>query len=144
MTIHMCTHTRAYHCIAENASQRIKSLRDPTKKMSKSSDDPKSKINVLDEPDILLDRIKKAITDCTSEVTYEPEKRPGVANLITIHSVLTDKMPDQICLEAKGLDTGKYEEPKFTVVFFLFYCLESRFILPLFFFQTDINYYWQI
>ncbi|XP_031838075.1 tryptophanyl-tRNA synthetase, mitochondrial isoform X2 [Nomia melanderi] len=95
--------------INENASQRIKSLRDPAKKMSKSSNDPKSKINILDEPDILLDRIKKAITDVTSEVTYEPEKRPGVANLITIHSVLTGKMPDQICLEVKGLDTGKYK-----------------------------------
>lgn len=87
--------------------------------MSKSSDDPKSKINLLDEPDVLLERVKKAVTDVTSEVTYEPQKRPGVANLITIHSVLTGKMPDQICLEAKGLDTGKYENSKFSVVYFM-------------------------
>ncbi|XP_076238779.1 tryptophanyl-tRNA synthetase, mitochondrial isoform X2 [Calliopsis andreniformis] len=95
--------------INDNASQRIRSLRDPSKKMSKSSTDSKSKIQVLDEPDILLERLKKAITDCTSEVTYEPEKRPGIANLIAIHSMLTGKTPNQICLEVQGLDTGKYK-----------------------------------
>ncbi|XP_053973243.1 tryptophan--tRNA ligase, mitochondrial isoform X1 [Hylaeus volcanicus] len=94
--------------INDDASQRIKSLRDPLKKMSKSSLDSKSKIDIVDEPNRLLENIKKAVTDCTSEVTYEPEKRPGVANLISIHSMLTGKMPSQICLEAQGLDTGKY------------------------------------
>lgn len=76
--------------------------------MSKSSKDSKSRIDILDEPNILLEKIKKAVTDCTSEVTYEPEKRPGVSNLIAIHSMLTGKMHSQICLEAQGLDTGKY------------------------------------
>ncbi|XP_076621290.1 tryptophanyl-tRNA synthetase, mitochondrial [Colletes latitarsis] len=95
--------------VNDDASQRIKSLRDPLKKMSKSSMDQKSKIDILDEPNNLLEKIKKAVTDCTSEVTYEPEKRPGVTNLITIHSMLSGKMPNQICLEAKGLDTGKYK-----------------------------------
>ena len=93
----------------DNASQRIKSLRDPSKKMSKSSKDPKSRIEVLDEPNIVLERVKKAVTDCTSKVTYEPESRPGVSNLITIHSMLTGKTPDQICLEMQELDTGMYK-----------------------------------
>ncbi|KOC64324.1 Tryptophan--tRNA ligase, mitochondrial [Habropoda laboriosa] len=95
--------------VNENASQRIKSLRDPSKKMSKSSKDSKSRLDILDRPDELMEKIKKAVTDCTSEVTYEPEERPGVANLISIHSMLTGKSPDQICSEVEGLNTGKYK-----------------------------------
>lgn len=94
--------------IAENASQRIKSLRDPLKKMSKSEKDSKSRLDLLDEPDVLLEKIKKAVTDCTSKVTYEPETRPGVSNLVIIHSMLSGKSEDQICSEVEELDTGKY------------------------------------
>lgn len=75
--------------------------------MSKSHKDPKSRLDILDEPDVLLDKIKKAMTDFISEVTYEVEKRPGVANLIDIHSLLTGKTPEEICREAAGLNTGQ-------------------------------------
>lgn len=95
--------------ISDGPSQRIKSLRDPTKKMSKSDMDPKSRLSLLDEPDVLLEKMKKAVTDFTSEVTYEPEKRPGVANLINIHSLLTGKTPEEVCMEAVGLNTGQYK-----------------------------------
>ncbi|KAG5325148.1 SYWM protein, partial [Pseudoatta argentina] len=88
-------------------SQRIKSLRDPTKKMSKSHTDSKSRLNLLDEPDKLLEKVKKAVTDFTSEVTYDPEKRPGVANLINIHSLFTGQTTEEICKEAVGLNTGQ-------------------------------------
>ncbi|CAK9817973.1 Tryptophan--tRNA ligase, mitochondrial [Anthophora quadrimaculata] len=95
--------------VNENASQRIKSLRDPLKKMSKSSKDPKSRLDILDKPDALMKKIKIAVTDFTSKVTYEPETRPGVSNLIAIHSMLTGKSPNQICSEVEELDTGKYK-----------------------------------
>ncbi|CAK9827718.1 Tryptophan--tRNA ligase, mitochondrial [Anthophora retusa] len=95
--------------VNENASQRIKSLRDPSKKMSKSSNDPKGTLNILDTPDALMKKIKTAVTDCTSKITYEPETRPGVSNLVTIHSMLTGKSPNQICSEVEELDTGKYK-----------------------------------
>ncbi|CAK9806654.1 Tryptophan--tRNA ligase, mitochondrial [Anthophora plagiata] len=95
--------------VNENASQRIKSLRDPSKKMSKSSNDPKSRLDILDKPDTLMKKIKIAVTDFTSKVTYEPETRPGVSNLVTIHSMLTGKSPNQICSEVEELDTGKYK-----------------------------------
>lgn len=75
--------------------------------MSKSHTNPKSRLNILDEPDVLLEKIKKAKTDFTSEVTYEPEKRPGVTNLINIHALLTGKTPDEICKEAVELNTGQ-------------------------------------
>lgn len=93
--------------IADDLSARIKSLRDPTKKQSKSDPDPKSRITLRDTPDQMLKNIKRAITDFTSEVTYDPENRPGVANLITIHSLTTNLTPQQICEEAKNLNTGE-------------------------------------
>lgn len=95
--------------INDDSSSRVKSLRDPTKKMSKSDNDPKSRIQLTDEPKALLDKVKKAITDFKSEVTYAPEERAGVSNLITIHSLLSGKSHDEICREAQGLDTGKYK-----------------------------------
>lgn len=75
--------------------------------MSKSQIDPKSRLDILDEPDVLLEKIKKSLTDFTSEVTYEPEQRAGVANLINIHSLFTGKTPEEICKEAAGLNTGQ-------------------------------------
>ncbi|CAG9862866.1 unnamed protein product [Phyllotreta striolata] len=88
---------------------RLRSLRDPNKKMSKSDPDPKSRICVTDKPDDIVRNIKKAVTDFTSEVTYDPDKRPGVSNLINIHSFVTNKSVADICREAKNLDTGKYK-----------------------------------
>ncbi|XP_011878448.1 PREDICTED: tryptophan--tRNA ligase, mitochondrial [Vollenhovia emeryi] len=95
--------------ISNGPSQRIKSLREPMKKMSKSHADPKTRLNILDEPDVLLEKVKKAVTDFTSEVTYEPDERPGVSNLINIHSLFTGKTPEEICKEAVGLNTGQYK-----------------------------------
>lgn len=93
--------------IAEDRSARIRSFRDPKKKQSKSDPDFKGRITLLDTPDIMLERIKKALTDFKSEVTFEPDTRPGVANLITIHSLITNQTPHEICDEVESLDTGK-------------------------------------
>ncbi|KYN32395.1 Tryptophanyl-tRNA synthetase, mitochondrial [Trachymyrmex septentrionalis] len=99
------------HTLINGPSQRIKSLRDPAKKMSKSHTDSKSKLNLLDEPDELLEKVKKAVTDFTSEVTYDSEKRPGIANLINIHSLFTGQTTQEICEEAVGLNTGQKLSP---------------------------------
>uniref|UniRef100_A0A7G3B4M4 Tryptophan--tRNA ligase, mitochondrial n=1 Tax=Lutzomyia longipalpis TaxID=7200 RepID=A0A7G3B4M4_LUTLO len=100
------------HChalVSTDLSNRIKSLRDPTKKMSKSDTDPKSVIFLTDPPDAIVEKVKKAITDFTSAVTFEPDARPGVSNLITIHSLMTGKTPEAICMECTDVDTGKYK-----------------------------------
>lgn len=88
---------------------RIRSLRDPSKKMSKSDPDEKSRICLTDSPDTIVKNIKKAVTDFTSEVTYDLDNRPGVSNLISIHSFVTGKSIDEICREAENIDTGKYK-----------------------------------
>lgn len=93
--------------IADDASSRIKSLRDPTKKQSKSDPNEKSRVTLRDTPDQMRLKIKRAITDFTSEVSYEPESRPGVANLIMIHALTTDSTPEEICERVRGIDTGQ-------------------------------------
>lgn len=90
---------------------RLRSLRKPENKMSKSEPDARSRISLMESPDEIVSKVKKAVTDFTSEVTFDPEKRPGVANLITIHSLCTGESPEEICsqAQARGLDTGKYK-----------------------------------
>lgn len=93
--------------VANDLSSRIKSLRDPTKKMSKSDPDTKSCVMITDSPKVITDKVKKAITDFTSAVTYDPETRPGVTNLLTIHSMMSGKSVEKICEEVQNVDTGK-------------------------------------
>lgn len=92
--------------------KRLRSLRDPAKKMSKSDPTPKSRIELLDSPDDIRLKIRKSVTDSTSAITYEPETRIGVSNLIDIHCACTDKLPEDIvedCL-LQALDTGEYKK----------------------------------
>jgi len=88
---------------------RIRSLIDPTKKMSKSDENPKSYLALLDSPDVLSSKIRKAVTDSGTEVRYDPENAPAISNLLTIWSALTgEAIPD---LEARYAGKG-YEDFK--------------------------------
>ncbi|MEU8348826.1 tryptophan--tRNA ligase, partial [Streptomyces sp. NPDC048845] len=69
---------------------RITDLQDPTLKMSKSSSTPKGIINLLDEPKTSAKKIKSAVTDTGTEIRYDEENKPGLSNLLTIYSALTD------------------------------------------------------
>lgn len=68
--------------------KRIMSLSDPTKKMSKS--DPKGDIFLKDEPNIIRKKIMSAVTDTETCVKYDPVNKPGISNLLTIYSALSD------------------------------------------------------
>ncbi|GAB3063144.1 tryptophan--tRNA ligase [Salinicoccus sesuvii] len=70
---------------------RIMSLNDPTKKMSKSDDNQKGFISLLDDPKAAAKKIRSAVTDSGIEVTYDKEEKPGISNLLTIYSALTEK-----------------------------------------------------
>lgn len=93
--------------VGQDASGRIRSLCDPTKKQSKSDPNSKSRITLRDDPDAIRRKIKRAITDFTSEVTFDPENRPAVSNLVGIHALVKNVSPEDICKQSKGLDTGK-------------------------------------
>lgn len=70
---------------------RVMSLQDPTKKMSKSDDNQKNFISLLDEPRLAAKKIRSAVTDSDGIIKYDKENKPGISNLLTIYSSLTDK-----------------------------------------------------
>ncbi|XP_047026634.1 tryptophan--tRNA ligase, mitochondrial isoform X1 [Helicoverpa zea] len=95
--------------LPDDGSDRLRSLRDPSKKMSKSDSDPKSRILLMDPDDVIQMKIRKAVTDFTPQVTFEPQSRPGVSNLVAIHCLAADKLPEEAVLEAEGLTTAQYK-----------------------------------
>ncbi|XP_074644488.1 tryptophan--tRNA ligase, mitochondrial-like [Tubulanus polymorphus] len=92
-----------------NEATRIKSLRKVANKMSKSEPDEKSRINLDDSADVIVEKLKKAVTDNISQVYYDPDSRPGVSNLIDIHSAFSGLSHEQISKDYAHLDTGKYK-----------------------------------
>lgn len=91
------------------ACSRIKSLRSPDKKMSKSDPDKRSFIQLIDEPDVILDKCKKALTDSISHVYYDPEKRPGVSNLLIIYHLVTGESLQDLTYRFRKLDTAQFK-----------------------------------
>lgn len=65
---------------------RIMGLQDPTSKMSKTADDAKDAIFLLDEPDVIMNKIKRSITDSDGEIYFDVDKKPGISNLLNIYS----------------------------------------------------------
>ena len=78
------------------------SLRNPLAKMNKSDNQGMSCVYLTDSPDTVMEKIKKAVTDCTGEVYYDEENRPGVSNLIRIYSAMTGASYDEIQQEFAG------------------------------------------
>ena len=73
------------------------SLRNPLQKMSKSDNQEVSRINLTDSPDEIRKKIRKAVTDSTSRITYDPVERPGVSNLVSIYAALADLSHEEVC-----------------------------------------------
>ena len=96
---------------------KINSLSNPTAKMSKSDDNEKSRINLLDPENIIKKRIKSAITDSLGTVAYSPEERPGISNLMTIYSVITNMSFDDIEAKYKGKGYKEFKEDLGEIVY---------------------------
>ena len=75
------------------AGARVMDLQAPTNKMSKSADSPQGTVLVLDPPDVVLRKFKRAVTDSGSDVVYDPADKPGVANLLSILAAVTGTTP---------------------------------------------------
>ncbi|XP_062612663.1 tryptophan--tRNA ligase, mitochondrial-like [Saccostrea cucullata] len=90
-------------------SAKIKSLRFPENKMSKSDKSPKGRIDLTDSNDDIASKIKLAVTDFTTHISYDKENRPGVTNLINIHSACTGETPEEICETYSTLTTAEYK-----------------------------------
>ncbi|KAH8261629.1 hypothetical protein KR044_012608, partial [Drosophila immigrans] len=96
--------------IEQDDGSRILSLRDVSKKMSKSDPNPKGTINLVDTPEQIKEKIKKAVTDFTSDISFDPNGRPGVSNLISIHAQVTNSSIASVVEEANTLDTARYKD----------------------------------
>lgn len=81
---------------------RIMSLQDPLKKMSKSDENEKNFVSVIDDPKKIEKKIKSAATDSDTVIQFDPEKKPGLSNLLTIYSVLSGKTTAQLEADYAG------------------------------------------
>lgn len=89
---------------------RIMSLQEPTKKMSKSDDNEKGFISMLDTPKKIEKKIKSSITDSEGIVKYDKENKPGISNLLTIYSTCTGKSIDSIEAMYEGKGYGDFKQ----------------------------------
>jgi tryptophanyl-tRNA synthetase len=83
------------HAIPQVAA-RVLDLQHPGRKMSKSVDSPLGTVLVLDDPDAIRRKFRRAVTDSETDVRYDPAERPGVANLLSILAAATDERPEAL------------------------------------------------
>ncbi|WP_027062979.1 tryptophan--tRNA ligase [Mesoplasma seiffertii] len=89
-------------CLVTENKLKIMDLQDPTKKMSKSSDNPKAIIKMLDSPADIRSKITAAVTDSENLIKHDPIKKPGVTNLIDIYTTLKNIPLEQALLRWEG------------------------------------------
>ncbi|MBQ7385725.1 MAG: tryptophan--tRNA ligase [Ruminococcus sp.] len=87
---------------------RVMSLQDPTKKMSKSDENVNACVSLLDSPDVILKKFKRAVTDSEARVAYG-EGKDGINNLMGIYSVVTGKTMEEIENEFAGKGYGDFK-----------------------------------
>lgn len=87
---------------------KIMSLQDPSKKMSKSDENPNASIYLMDDPDTIMRKCKRAVTDSEAQILYRDEQ-PGIKNLINIYSACTGKTPEEVVKEFDGKGYGEFK-----------------------------------
>lgn len=88
---------------------RVMSLQDPTKKMSKSDDNQKNFISLLDEPNVAAKKIKSAVTDSDGIIKFDRDNKPGISNLLTIYSSLTNESIKDLEAKYENEGYGKFK-----------------------------------
>lgn len=87
---------------------KIMSLQDPSKKMSKSDENVNGSIYLMDDPDTIIRKFKRAVTDSMAEVRYSDDQ-PGIKNLLDIYCACTKKTPDEAVNEFAGKGYGDFK-----------------------------------
>ena len=95
--------------LISEAGVKIMDLIDPTKKMSKSSENQKGVIRLLDDVSVVRKKIMSATTDSEMRVVYDSVNKPGISNLINIYSSLTNKSIKEIEKEFEGQNYGYFK-----------------------------------
>ena len=107
--------------------KKIFSLQDPTKKMSKSETDTKGTIDLLDDPAVARKKIMSAVTDSVGIIQYDPESQPGLANLLTIQSVLANEPIEDIVKRYEGKGYGELKKEIVQTVFDFLTDLQAKY-----------------
>jgi tryptophanyl-tRNA synthetase len=93
------------------AGKKIMALDDPLKKMSKSAEAVNSRIELLDEPDVIRKKIMKATTDSENKIYYSDDpKKAGLKNLLNIFSIVTDRSPEKVAEEYADRGYGDFKK----------------------------------
>lgn len=88
---------------------KINDLQDPTAKMSKSASSMAGVIELLDAPEVTLKKFKSSVTDNDKEIKYDEKLKPGISNLLTIHSALSGKSVSDLESEFSGKGYGDFK-----------------------------------
>ena len=91
------------------AGARVMDLQDPTSKMSKSSGSVAGVLEIMDTPEANTKKIKSAATDAGREVKFDEKEKPGISNLLTIHSSLSGRSISELENEFEGKGYGDFK-----------------------------------
>lgn len=94
----------------KNSGGRIMSLQNPEEKMSKSAENPKSYIALLDPPEVIRKKIMSAVTDSEAVIRYDEEAKPAVSNLMVIYSLFSGKTMEEITSLYAGKGYGQFKK----------------------------------
>jgi len=96
--------------LVSKGGTKIKDLKDPTKKMSKSEENPQGVISMFDDPETIKKKIMRATTDSDNEIKYNPENKPGISNLLNIASCLSGESIESIEKNFEGKGYGEFKK----------------------------------
>ena len=89
---------------------KIMDLQEPTQKMSKSSENQKGVIRILDEPEVVRKKIMGATTDSLAKITLNKEEQPGIVNLLNIYSTLAEITPEEAMKKFQNHKYGDFKK----------------------------------
>ena len=98
------------------AAAKINDLQDPTSKMSKSAASNAGVIDILDSADVNVKKIKSAVTDTGKEIKFDEKEKPGISNLLTIHSALSGETISSLEAQFEGKGYGDFKSAVAEVV----------------------------
>ena len=110
-----------------DAGARVMDLQEPTKKMSKSFGAEQGKVLMLDDPDTIRRKIKRAVADSGREVRHDPTAKPGVSNLIELLTVATGETIDEVEARFDGRGYADFKEAVGEALVELLVPIQSRY-----------------
>ena len=113
--------------LISEAGTKIKDLKNPTKKMSKSEENPNGVILLLDDEKKIRKKIMGATTDSDMSVHFDEENKPGISNLMNIYSALTDRSIEDIEKEFEGANYGTFKKKVADVVVDVLTKIQTRY-----------------